>query len=432
MSGKKFNIVLIIFIIAVFALNSGHVNQQGTFREVLLPAAENLLAGNGYTHQLFGGNHALYPLWGYSIILLPDAAFGSGGRIALIIQAAMCFAAVQMIYLMFGIRRRMWHIPLWLPFAAFMSVKWPDAPAAFFIIGFIYFYTRLVKSGKSRGFLITGLMLGAAANFRSEFLFLPLLLFIMALIADRENIYAHFTHTIGSAMIMLIMLVPWAIGSKAYTDDFRFTATNGGGVAYISLGQLPGNVWDITPADPAAFEYAENHGIDNPYSARGDSLLKSAFYRAIIDHPGEFAQKIGYNIYSILRGGVYTGEYAGLKIDFDRRYEINSKISQAPGISGKIKAVMELPAEESMPIIIEKLIQAIFVPLFLGLLIIFCVILFNKKFDNTIKTNAAALVFYKIIIAALLLYEYRMMNPLWPLLLGAGLWRLENRKAARK
>ncbi|MFP4526965.1 MAG: hypothetical protein ACLFQX_00330 [Candidatus Kapaibacterium sp.] len=427
-TGRKFNIWLIAAAIAIFALNWGHVNQQGTFREVLLPAAQNIIDGEGYTHVWFDDAQATYPLWGYSLMLIPDAAAGADGLIALAVQLAMAVIAVNLVYRMFGVRERLWHIPLWLPWLAFMSVRWPDAPAAFFIIAYIYYHLKYIDSEKMKHMLAAGLMLGLASNFRSDFLYLPGFVIVGALVFDRRRIQQHFVQTIAAYAVMLFLLAPWAIGSKAYTDDFRLTATNGGGVAYISLGQLPGNAWGIAARDETAIKFARSRGIDNPYSARGDSLLKHEFFESIKSSPVEYAKKIAYNLFSIAKGGVYTGEYAGLAIGFDRRYEINHEISGAPGIGGKIGAMLDLPAGESVPLAIEKLIQAIFVPIFLGALAIFMWLIFTKQLSPPLRAVAAAAVVYKILLAAALLYEYRMMNPVYPLLIGASLWWIARRR----
>lgn len=85
-----------------------------------------------------------------------------------------------------------------------------------------------------------------------------------------------------------------------FTGKYIPTSTNGGHVLYIGLGQLPNNVWGITPDDndPKMVSLVNNKlGTRNTLDAKADSLLKLEFRTEIFAHPNSYIQKCLFSLY---------------------------------------------------------------------------------------------------------------------------------------
>lgn len=410
-----------VLIAIVFVLNYFHVIQQGTFRDVLLPMAENLLSGARLTNYFFPDGGATYPLWGYVFLLIPDAAIGSYGIIILVLQAIMCYFGIILIYRMFSLQFKNFHLFFLLPFIALMSTRMPDAPVCFLLILYAYFSFEYFKSYRIIHLVCSGLALGLISNFRSEYLYLPIfqMLFIFFPIF-RKNALKYSIYNISVLGIMVIMMVPWALRMKSITGKYSITATNGGAVAYLSLGQLPNNSWNITPTDSSAFAYAFSKGNENAYSYESDKLLKAEFYKLVRSNSDEYAKKCLYNGFRAVTGGVYTGEYANNTIDFDRRYAINSNLTSQSGLIEKILAIFKFPIYEMAPLFFEKVLQGFFIPIFFVISLVVISSVFNRKYQqNKIFTALIfILLLYKLITVSALQYEYRHLNSVYILLFG--------------
>ncbi|MCK5741272.1 MAG: hypothetical protein KAH48_03565, partial [Chlorobi bacterium] len=136
---KYFGMMTAAAIIIVFALNYAHINQQGTVTDVFRPIAENILDGKGYQCAEFGDEALTYPLWGYTLLVTADSLTGTNGLFLLTLQAILCYIGILYFYKLFKIQKRYFHLLLFLPFIAMMSVKWPDAIAGALLIPYAYY-----------------------------------------------------------------------------------------------------------------------------------------------------------------------------------------------------------------------------------------------------------------------------------------------------
>ena len=98
-------------------------------------------------------------------------------------------------------------------------------------------------------------------------------------------------------LVVLLCLVPWFARHYMITGTIG-GPTNGGHVAYISLGQLPNNVWGIEHDDRFAFSQTN---VER-YSPEYDRIMWGKFREAVIGRPFEYLHKIGYNAMLTLRG----------------------------------------------------------------------------------------------------------------------------------
>ena len=416
--------IIIVFVFFVFLFNSCHINQQGTYNNIFKPIAENLLVEGVYTSPALANEPLLYPFWGYTCLIMIGSIPGFSDIFILIIQYLLCLAGISLFYKIYKIQPKYRHIPLFLPYAALMSVKWPDAIVGGLLIFYVFFAIKSIVENRTKYFIISGIILGIILNFRSEYLYLPLVFLLFLLLPHfKKKRKEVIKLCLSSFLISILLLMPWAIRSNNITGEYHFSATNGGAVTYISLGQLPGNKWGIVPLDRTAYYIADSLGFSSPYSPEADNYFSKKSKQLVFNDPGEYAKKAGYNFISAWVRGVYTGEYANFFITKDRRFEIDEKITSQNDLLNKIKSLFDLSLKESIPLLLEKALQGVFIPVILVLLIILKIVFWKEK-DKYLRIVLAvigAIIAYKLALVSLIQYEYRHMNAIYLFLMGAGL-----------
>ncbi|MBI3787141.1 MAG: hypothetical protein HY276_02695 [Ignavibacteriales bacterium] len=407
---------LAAFGITIFSLNQLHLLQQGIYRGTLLPLATNLYEGKGYSFQNIP---AFYPMWGYIALLWLGLSSGTPEFALLAVQLLLSFVGIYFFYKLFSLTPSLWHIPFFTPYLAVTSVKWPTAIVISLIIPFAYFFQRYSLDKSKKSILIAGILLGILLNFRSEFLYLPPFLLLLFLFRETKSSRATIVPSILIvSTLVFILLLPWGLRSKNLNAGFRLTSTNGGLVSYISLGQLPNNPWDIAPKDTTGYIFVRSHGIADPFSPQGDSLLKIIFYKNVRSHPLAFFKKMMKNSTDALLGGVYTGEYSTRLIPEDRVIEINKNLYGA-GIFKKISIIFTLNGNEFMGMFIEYLIFVLFKVVWYILIVIFLVYFVKLRlFDWKPIGIVTIFLVYTFGLVSFLQYETRHMNILYIFLLG--------------
>lgn len=413
------------FILLVFWANSAHLNQLGVFYNYVLPQAARILHGDfAFT----------YPIWGYSILTSIGQAFGAPVEFLLVVQYLLAVFGVRLIYDVSRSKPSYSHLPLLLPWAALMSVKWPQAVSSFLILLIIWIYYNN-SGGKSKrwGYLAIAVAFGMALNFRSEYLYFPLLAFLVISLASLiKQSKLEFK---SSGMICLamaagtILLLPWAVNSWGVMGKPLLNSSNGGMVAYISLGDLPGNIWGVEPVDATAWRRAQEAGEPTPFTRRADSLLIGEFKANVFSRPGEYAMKCAYNSLRALGGGLYVGEYAALATTNVKALALNKQVAEAKGIEQKFKALLG-GGGASILLMLEKILRLLSMPLFIYIL--YRALASKHSYDGA-RLIAVSIILYQILLCAALLYEPRMMNTVYApaLALALGSKRGKSRSRAK-
>ena len=382
----KFYCLLAGYVVVIFFANWHHLNQQGIFNNEYEPIANHLLNGDGYVISI--GNKILYPIWGYSFLTMIGELIGSPIFFLAVLQAALCIIGIYFFYKLFSLEKKYWHILLFTPFIALASVRWPDAIVGVLLIAAAYCFKVCLKNRSKKYAAVTGILLGILLNFRSEYLGILILFLILAI----TSLFLRKNNLLPISLIIvffaLVALMPWSFYSHSIDKHFRLTSTNGGGVLYISLGQLPNNPWGIMHSDSVAFAVAKEQGINDPYSTQGDSLLTAKFSNDIENEPIAYSEKIGYNVISSIVRGVYVGEFGGA---------------------------------------IEKTIKVIFILLF-DIFLVLAALYFAKNYRKTLVLSIFLLVLYKFCIISFIQYEPRHMNAIYLFLLGPSLLFLKERR----
>ncbi len=418
---RKFYIFLTILTFLVFILNVNHLNQQLIYERNFLPAAENLLEGNGFTHYLFQGKPAFYPMWGYSILLIPDAWFNTNGLILLFFQALMCISGIYYFYRLFKIEPQYFHLFLHIPFIALMSVKWPDGITAYLIIVFYYYFRQYLDGKKFRNLIIAGVLLGLMINFRTEYIVMPFFSLVLILFPGfkqyRKQVWVSI---VALSLLAGIFISPWAVRAYNTNGKISLTTSNFGIVGYVSLGTLKSNPWGVYLHEYSAYDYLWKRGVTMPYSVVGDSLLTDAYQKAVRDYPLDYMKKNLYNFCRNFTDGVYTGEYGNIIIDPHYRYDFNEKLKLKGNSFNQLIALFDYDPGLSVPILFEKFIQFLFMPvnflIYVGIIILG--VNFKKLKYPYVFVFISAFALYKIAMTSIYIYEPRFVNIVYYMFAG--------------
>ena len=197
------------------------------------------------------------------------------------------------------------------PWYTLHSVRWPMSPAVSLTVLSLLLLWLSLKRGTWWPSVAGGALAGAALNFRSDFLFLGV--FVLVVVAAARALRQHRGSAVMPVLVYVVValccLIPWGLHYKAETGRFSLSSSHGGMVAYITLGQLPGNPWGIIHNDGDA--RAVVHAIDPemaPYSDDGNRVLAARFLENVRSHPGAYARKVARNLTHVFIGGFYNGE----------------------------------------------------------------------------------------------------------------------------
>ena len=198
-----------------------------------------------------------------------------------------------------------------IPWYLLHSVKWPLSFAASFSMLALVLLERAMRTKSVRLGCGAGILFGIALYFRSEFLYLPLFIVLVAVLSrSTRRLQAVPLRPVATCAITAwALLIPWALHYHQHTGHFSLTASQRGIVAFISLGQLPRNPWGAVYEDEYAYAYLnENAPHLTVNSDPADRLLVEEFTRRVKAHPGAFAAKMVWNGGVSLVSGFYGGE----------------------------------------------------------------------------------------------------------------------------
>lgn len=247
-----------------------------------------------------------FPMWGYGWLLLITES-----KVALIVlQYALAIVSIWLLLRYIAEQKILGGLELFLlefvmiisvPWYAFHSFPYPPSIASSLLILSIlflakgFFYERAVNWAV----VASGLFLGTALNFRSDFFLFPVGLvgITWLLFPTKKSLKS----LLGWIAMVYLALLPWGIYAKHVTGHFLFSSTNGGHVLFIGLGQLPDNRWGITYSDkdPRMFDVVRwEVGEDAAQTNYGTTLyesdvaLKREFWRLVAEDPSEYWRKL--------------------------------------------------------------------------------------------------------------------------------------------
>ena len=305
----RWTLVFLVISLAIAYLNRNYTAERSIFAAHHIPMAQYLMGE---------GERAIttYPLWGYALLI---AAVGSGpalGMLQTLLGAAFLALFLLVLRSSFPEQQRLTTLTLVfaLPWYFLQSVRWPDAPAAALLLGTLLALLYACETGRLRWALIAGLLLGLSLNLRPEKLLLPLAIGVALPVARRLGM----RNALGVGGLTLFacaswaLLVPWALHYESETGRYSVTSSNGGMVAYLSLGQLPDNPWHVEHRDGYANEVLRGADIDEPaWSEAGNEwFLMARFRQNVASNPSAYLRKVIHNLRSMLVAGFYVGDPA--------------------------------------------------------------------------------------------------------------------------
>jgi len=164
--------------------------------------------------------------------------------------------------------------------------------------GFHCMFTALVLAlastamhGRPWLLIPTGIAIGVACMFRTEYLLMGLPLFLM-IWAARGRFWSSLAWTAGMGLGMLIALLPWAFWTWQVLGTPKLATTGGGGQLYVGLGEDTGNPWGIHSDELWLSEDARRRGFPVYYTLEGDRTYKKLFGEYVRQYPLRYARLV--------------------------------------------------------------------------------------------------------------------------------------------
>ena len=321
---KKIFVCSVVLTSILFGLNYFHQAEQGgIFYGRYIPLSESI---QQLTYRYPGHeSSATYPVWGYPLLMAVVSPIARSSQGIYFFQYALLLTSFALVYRSFALPQPREPLKLILfygvlvSYAMVLSVKWPMAIASFLLLTFALLHEK-------RRYGLASLVLLAAMHFRSEALVLWGVYLLFLLIQGRRKVaqgqegpqkrrvnFKLAVTVLGS----VILLSCWPLYQYSQHRVFLMSATNSGGVLYLSLGQLPNNPWDRIMLDRVATDYARSRGVQDAWGVDGNRVLTRRFLNDIQAHPMAFLAKVLYNEVQILKGGFYVSELRHLSVRRD-------------------------------------------------------------------------------------------------------------------
>lgn len=278
--------------------------------------------------------YTLYPVWGYPLVLTLFKNYNN------IIYIQALFGGIFLFLLYKIIAKKLMSekskIILFLllitsiPYYAVISTKWP---ASFQLMFLILSFILLVFSIEQKKYYLSalsGIILGIAANFRSEYvyfsIFFLIFVFLLKLIKLIHLDIKQIPYFILFMIFTWIALIPLGLERKNKIGKFNVFAGNSNYVnMFFSIGQLPNNSLGLKFDDNFIETYLKKNLRKGSYNdsqilhqqKAANEFCKDKFIECVKNNPFEFSRKLINNAKNILVGGFYVGEIEkGISEDF--------------------------------------------------------------------------------------------------------------------
>jgi len=165
-----------------------------------------------------------------------------------------------------------------------------------------------VKSEKGlMYFALPGVLFGLSYNFRTEIF----LIFLILLIVTFIYMFTAGTKVIALKKLLIlifasaILLTPYQIYGKKTLGHMSLFTSNGGGVAYLGLGALKSNPWQIIPSDQYVSRIASENGYESPWSIHANKFFMELFFKSVVAEPVAFSERVLFGSLNVLSNSFY-------------------------------------------------------------------------------------------------------------------------------
>ena len=363
-----------------------------------------------------------FPLWGYGLIHLLDK------NIFLTLLIQQLFTFLTLVYLDIVIRKNnilrnisFFRVIILLSSSWFFfhTQMWPKSIAANLLLLALIFLIEYLYDRSQKKLIFASICFGFLHNFRSDYIYLSIVIFFLILFID-EFSFKNFINKSIFPFIQLVFLIPWMMFTFNQIGKPLVTSTNTGHVLFIGLGQLPNNVWGITPFDKdpkkmqllnekfktdySKIEYPEwNRDKENKY-------LEEVFIKNIKQNPVEWIKKCFYAARLLILDPFYVGNVGNFQQNkISNIYEIrelenliyNLNISESLYLLKNTKWNFNL--KELFQIIITIYTKIFGIVIFISSVIILIIATLNrlkkKLFFDNVETLMILCILYQISIS---------------------------------
>ena len=356
-------------------------------------------------YSVFPNNYSTFPMWGYGLFHL----LGANKMLFLLIQQIITF--FTLVYfdkqiINFQLIKKIEYfrliIILSFPWFLFHTQMWEKSISANLLILGLIILIKFLKTNTTKYLLVSSIILGVLSNFRSDYNYLYIAIFFMILFYNmRLNLKSMLKSLIFPVMI-LMLLTPWMIFTYRQTNSPLLTSTNSGHVLFIGLGQLPNNLWGITPRDDdKVMDSLLKKTFKTDYKSfnfKENNYLENKFNQLIKKNPKEWIKKCFYAFRLLLLDPFYVGNIGNFQqnkfanIDEIRELEklaYNLEINK--GIELIKKTKWELSKKEVFQFILTFFVK------FQGIVLIFSffisLLLCLKRFGINLLNDKLILIF---------------------------------------
>ena len=263
-------------------------------------------------------NKTAFPLWGYGIVHL---LFKNKLNI-LVFQQLLSFYTIIKLDQYFRINQKKiilyfrLLILISFPYFLFHTQIWPKSISSsllFLAILQLFYY---LDSKKTKSVVYSGILFGILCNFRSDYLILSLTLPLFILLWEfirKNEIDFYSLRVMLIPVSVFILLIPWGIYTFKNTGHYFLNSSNSGHVLFIGLGQLPNNIWKITPQDDDSImrqtlidKFKTTH--PPPFvSYSENTFLVEKFSQMISQNPFEWLKKCLFAFRLLILDPFYVG-----------------------------------------------------------------------------------------------------------------------------
>lgn len=254
---------------------------------------------------LTGNGLASFPIWGYSLLIL---LIGSVNKVVILqsVVGALATAALMVrLNCMFPRAKTMTTIlfVFALHWFSFMAYAYQMPISSAFMVLTLLAIEMAINSGKITWGIVAGVLAGLGQNFRSELLLLPGLILVVVMILKRLQWlqYQSIKPLIIAVGVALVIQIPWALNCYFNAGRFSLTESNFGHVAFVGLGKLPSNPWNIDPTDGFTQETVTKAGLEcSSLSFQGGDFLRRKFLDNIKQNPSAYIKCLGARIWATI------------------------------------------------------------------------------------------------------------------------------------
>ena len=260
-----------------------------------------------------------FPLWGYGFFHL----LGKSVLINLLLQQSFTFinlVFLDRIIIKYKLFKKINFFRLIVLLSStwflYHTQMWPKSIASNLLLLGIIFLIQYLKTSQISKLIFSAISFGILHNFRSEYIYLAIVIMFFILLLNDKSIKIKIKK-MSFLIIQLIFLIPWMLFTLNQTGKPLINSTNSGHVFFIGLGQLPNNVWGITPHDKDPLKtkiLIEKFGDKYNYidyeawnTIKEDKYLKEVFFELIKNNPKEWIRKCIYVTRLLVLDPFYVG-----------------------------------------------------------------------------------------------------------------------------